>query len=198
MDGEPWNPELLDWLASDFVDRGYDIKALIATIMNSRTYQLPAVPRKGEAPAKYVFRGPELRRMTAEQFADGVASITGEWPALSRVGNPPGGGRGGPLVISGAPSDGAGIIRVVPGAFPPRQADLRDLRRLVVYHPVEGVALRPQPSHRRLHFRLRPPITFGNGVSPAVFWIARWDVRSAIRCIRPATRRRRPYRRSNW
>jgi hypothetical protein len=108
MDGEPWNPELLDWLASDFVDRGYDIKALIATIMNSRTYQLPSVPRKGEAPAKYVFRGPELRRMTAEQFADGLASITGEWPALSRVGNPPGGGRGGPLVISGAPQTARG------------------------------------------------------------------------------------------
>ena len=40
MDGEPWSPELLDWLASDFVDSGYDIKALISTIINSRTYQL--------------------------------------------------------------------------------------------------------------------------------------------------------------
>ena len=118
MDGEPWSPELLDWLASDLVDGGYDIKALIATIMNSRTYQLPAVPRKGEATTKYVFRGPELRRMTAEQFADGVASITGEWPALSRLANPPAGGRGGPLVISGVPSDGAGIIRAVPGTVP--------------------------------------------------------------------------------
>ena len=35
--------------------------------------------------------------MTAEQFADGVASITGEWPALSRVANPPAGGRGAPV-----------------------------------------------------------------------------------------------------
>ena len=49
MDGEPWSPELLDWLASDFVDSGYDLKALIATILKSRTYQLPAVPRKGRS-----------------------------------------------------------------------------------------------------------------------------------------------------
>ena len=27
----------------------------------------------------YVFRGPEVRRMTAEQFADAIGSITGEW-----------------------------------------------------------------------------------------------------------------------
>jgi hypothetical protein len=118
MDGEPWSPELLDWLASDFVDSGYDIKSLISTIINSRTYQLPTVPREGKSSTKYVFRGPELRRMTAEQFADGISSITGEWPALSRIASAPGGGRGGPAVISGAPSDGAGLVRVVPGAIP--------------------------------------------------------------------------------
>src|ERR1022692_3814206 len=37
MDGEPWRPELLDWLASDFVEHGYDLKRLIATIATSRT-----------------------------------------------------------------------------------------------------------------------------------------------------------------
>ena len=58
MDGEPWSPELLDWLASDFVKSGYDIKALLATIIDSRTYQLPAVPRAGEASKKYVFADP--------------------------------------------------------------------------------------------------------------------------------------------
>ncbi|MBZ5620710.1 MAG: PSD1 and planctomycete cytochrome C domain-containing protein [Acidobacteriia bacterium] len=113
MDGEPWSPELLDWLASDFVDSGYDLKALISTIVNSRTYQLAAVPGRGEASGKYEFRGPELRRMTAEQFADCVASITGEWP-VGRAMNPQAPGRGGPAVISGAPSDGASLKREVP------------------------------------------------------------------------------------
>jgi hypothetical protein len=85
MDGEPWSPELLDWLASDLVDHGYDLKQLIATILTSRAYQMPAVAKRGEPPKPYTFRGPEIRRLTAEQFADAIGSITGEW----RVYQPP-------------------------------------------------------------------------------------------------------------
>ena len=79
MDGEPWSPELLDWLSSDFVDSHYDMKHLISVILSSRTYQMPSVPSKSEAPKQYVFRGPEVRRVTAEQFADAIGSVTGEW-----------------------------------------------------------------------------------------------------------------------
>src|SRR6185312_4445807 len=39
MDGEPWSPVLLDWVASDFVDSHYDLKHLLETILTSRTYQ---------------------------------------------------------------------------------------------------------------------------------------------------------------
>jgi hypothetical protein len=70
MDGEPWSPELLDWLAADFVEHGYDLKRLIATVASSRTYQLPT---GAAAPS------PLSRRLTAEQFADAIASITGDW-----------------------------------------------------------------------------------------------------------------------
>jgi uncharacterized protein DUF1549/uncharacterized protein DUF1553/cytochrome c len=91
LDGEPWDPDLLDWLASDFVDHGYDLKHLLATIVSSRAYQIGAVPRDGQPPKAYAFRGPEVRRLSAEQFADAVASITGDWnvyqpPAQSGVG----------------------------------------------------------------------------------------------------------------
>ena len=80
MDGKPWSPAVLDWLASDFVAHKYDVKHLIATIMTSRAYQMPAVARTADAPARnYAFRGPELRRLTAEQFADAIGTITGEW-----------------------------------------------------------------------------------------------------------------------
>jgi hypothetical protein len=80
MDGRPWSPELLDFLASDFVAHGYDVKRLIATMMTSRAYEMPAVRRGAEAPAhRYVFAGPEVRRLTAEQFADAIGALTGEW-----------------------------------------------------------------------------------------------------------------------
>ena len=78
MDGEPWSPELLDWLASDFVDHGYDLKRLIATILESKAYQSVAVAHKANE-ISYVYRGPEVRRITAEQFADAVGAITGDW-----------------------------------------------------------------------------------------------------------------------
>lgn len=90
MDTRPWSPELLDWLASDFVAHDYDVQHLLATIMTSRAYQLPAVPRAAEPSAKdYLFTGPELRRLTAEQFADAIGTLTGEWstwagPAMPR------------------------------------------------------------------------------------------------------------------
>jgi Protein of unknown function (DUF1549)/Protein of unknown function (DUF1553) len=80
MDGRPWSPELLDALAADLVDHGYDVKRTIAAIVMSRAYQMPSVPRTAEPPARdYVFAGPEVRRLTAEQFADAIGAMTGEW-----------------------------------------------------------------------------------------------------------------------
>ncbi len=94
MDGVPWSPAVLDWLASDFVDGGYDLKRLIATIASSRAYQMRSVPRSGEQPRGYVFRGPEVRRLTAEQFGDAIGAITGDWnvyqPPTLPAGPPPG------------------------------------------------------------------------------------------------------------
>ena len=76
MDNEPWSQDLLDWLASDFVANGYDIKKLLFTILTSRTYQLPSVGLKDAdlitAPT-FVFQGMVRRRLTAEQFADAVS-----------------------------------------------------------------------------------------------------------------------------
>jgi hypothetical protein len=100
MDRRPWSPELLDWLAADFVANHYDLKHLIGTIITSRAYQMAAVSRTGELPARgYEFRGPEIRRITAEQFVDAIGSITGEWSTY----NPPGGRGGG-----GGGNQGAG------------------------------------------------------------------------------------------
>src|SRR6266852_5655093 len=48
--------------------------------MTSQAYQLPAVHRSAKEIKDYVFQGPEVRRMTAEEFADGLSAVTGEWP----------------------------------------------------------------------------------------------------------------------
>ncbi len=75
MDRPAWAPEVIDVLAEDFVAHGHDLKHLIARILTSRAYQLPATETAGDAP--YVFQGPTVRRLSAEQFADAVRQVTG-------------------------------------------------------------------------------------------------------------------------
>jgi hypothetical protein len=79
MEGAAWSPELLDWLAADLIAHNYDMRYLLRTIMTSAAYSRPAVPAGQLRDASYVFKGPWPRRLTAEQFSDAIASITGEW-----------------------------------------------------------------------------------------------------------------------
>ena len=79
MDYKPWNADVLDALAWD-LPKHYDLKKTIETIVLSRAYQLPAVPAADESQKEYVFSGPTVRRMTAEQFVDSIATVTGVWP----------------------------------------------------------------------------------------------------------------------
>jgi mono/diheme cytochrome c family protein len=81
MDNKPWDPDLLDWLSTDFADNGYDVKKTLYTIVTSRAYQLPVMSLKSELAENFVFRGPVVKRMQAEQFVDAVSSLTGVWQA---------------------------------------------------------------------------------------------------------------------
>jgi Protein of unknown function (DUF1549)/Protein of unknown function (DUF1553)/Planctomycete cytochrome C len=82
MANEPWSADLVEHLAVYLVDHGYDLKELIAHIVSSRAYQSsPAVASEGDEADGYVFRGPAVKRMTAEQFLDGVWLVTGTAPA---------------------------------------------------------------------------------------------------------------------
>jgi hypothetical protein len=78
---EPWFPELLDALALDFVNSGYDIRKLIHTIATSQAYQWKAVARGEIADEDFVFRGPTVRHLSAEQFYDALSTLTGVWQA---------------------------------------------------------------------------------------------------------------------
>ncbi|EAR02420.1 DUF1549 domain-containing protein [Maribacter sp. HTCC2170] len=77
MDNSPWDSSLLDWLAADFIESGYNLKHLIKQILSSKAYQLPTAgyKKQEDLKAKYVFKGPVPRRMTAEQFSDAVSQI---------------------------------------------------------------------------------------------------------------------------
>jgi mono/diheme cytochrome c family protein len=80
MDKAAWSPDLLDWLAEDLVAHKYDLKRTIGLIATSAAYQLPAADAPAEgAKEAYVFRGPLPRRLTAEQFADSLSTLTGDW-----------------------------------------------------------------------------------------------------------------------
>jgi mono/diheme cytochrome c family protein len=76
MDKPAWSPDLLNWLAEDLVAHQYDLKHTMARILTSRAYQLSAVNTR-ETEENYVFRGPAVRRLSAEQFSDAVITLVG-------------------------------------------------------------------------------------------------------------------------
>lgn len=78
MDNRAWSQDLLDWLAWDFAENGYKVRRTLRLILTSRAYQLPSVEVASAddlAKNSFVFRGPVVRRMNAEQFADAVGTI---------------------------------------------------------------------------------------------------------------------------
>ncbi|MSU62248.1 MAG: DUF1549 domain-containing protein [Pedosphaera sp.] len=80
MERPAWSPELLDWLATDLTENRYNLKKTIERILTSQAYQLAATPAT-EQGKDYVFRGPLVRRLSAEQYLDALSSITGVWQA---------------------------------------------------------------------------------------------------------------------
>lgn len=81
MGARPWNEDLLDQLAVHLSDSGYDLKKTLELIATSRVYGLESAPWDESAPVEdFVFAGPSPKRMTAEQFVDSLAGITGVAP----------------------------------------------------------------------------------------------------------------------
>jgi mono/diheme cytochrome c family protein len=82
MDAEPWHQDLLDYLASDLADHGYDLKRTLTLMATSHAYQMPGVGFDNTAAGgdEFVFRGPFVKRLTAEQFVDTVFTLTSTWP----------------------------------------------------------------------------------------------------------------------
>lgn len=84
----PSHPELLEELARDFVNHGYDLRQLLRVIMNSRTYQLSTVPNDSNAADESNFARAYVRRLAAEQLLDSQAQVLDV--RLKLTGYPPG------------------------------------------------------------------------------------------------------------
>jgi hypothetical protein len=73
----PSNPELLDAMAAHFVESGWDLKQLMRTICQSRTYQLSIVRNRWNEDDTINFSHAQPRRLSAEQMVDAVSVATG-------------------------------------------------------------------------------------------------------------------------
>jgi len=73
----PTNPELLDWLAQDFVTHKFDLKHLHRTILNSRVYQLSWRPNDNNRVDERNYSHARLRRLPAEVVVDAINQATG-------------------------------------------------------------------------------------------------------------------------
>ena len=77
----PTHPELLDWLASQFVASGYKVKAMHRLIMNTAAYQRSSARPAGLLEADYDNRllgRFERRRLSAEEIRDSLLFAAGK------------------------------------------------------------------------------------------------------------------------
>ncbi len=77
----PSHPQLLDWLASEFVAHGWSIKAMQRLILTSRTWRQASTPQRAalriDSGNRLLWRFPP-RRLAAEAIRDCMLAVSGE------------------------------------------------------------------------------------------------------------------------
>lgn len=82
MGSRPTHPELLDWLAAEFIAGGWKVKSLQRRILASETYRQSSSSRgrseaiRVDADSRLLWRFP-LRRLDAETIRDSMLSVSG-------------------------------------------------------------------------------------------------------------------------
>jgi hypothetical protein len=117
MDNKPWDVDLLDWLAWDFAENGYDMRRLMLQIATSNAYQRPAMNLKTERTKDFIFTGPVVKRMSAEQYVDAVSKMTGVWQQPAQAFR----------IVKGEPVFASGSQTVVQYKSPLMRSGLADL-----------------------------------------------------------------------
>jgi len=78
---KPTHPDLLDWLATQFVESGWSIKAMHRLILHSRTYKMSSAPESANLerdPQNTNFWRYPMRRLTAEELRDSILAVSGD------------------------------------------------------------------------------------------------------------------------
>ena len=76
----PTHPKLLDWLAIQFMESGWDIKAMHRLIMSSNAYKRSSMPNEqalAQDPLNHSFWRYDMRRLTSEEVRDSVLNACG-------------------------------------------------------------------------------------------------------------------------
>jgi hypothetical protein len=76
----PTHPELLDWLASEFVKRGWRIKEMHRLLMLSNAYRMSSQANDdglAKDPGNHLYWRFNMRRLTAEEVRDSILSVSG-------------------------------------------------------------------------------------------------------------------------
>ena len=81
----PSNPAVLDALTKDFIDHNFDLRYLMRTIANSRTYQASIATNEWNIKDAENFSHAIPRRLAAEQLMDGLTLATGVRPVFPDV-----------------------------------------------------------------------------------------------------------------
>ncbi len=92
----PSNPELLDALAKNLVDNNFSLKALVKTIVKSRTYQLSSTPNEFNKTDKQAYARYYPKRLQAEVLLDAVNQLADA-----------------PQAFNGVPKDRNGLTRAI-------------------------------------------------------------------------------------
>ena len=73
----PTNPALLDHLASQVVESGFDLKAVMRQILTSRVYQLTSVPNETNQDDEQNYSHFLVKRLPAPVLLDAISEVTG-------------------------------------------------------------------------------------------------------------------------
>jgi hypothetical protein len=98
MGAEPTHPELLDWLATEFVERGWSLKAIHRLMVTSATYRQssrPAPDALTADPDNTLFGRWGRQRLDGEAIRDALLAVSGQ---LNRK-------RGGPCIFPELPAE---------------------------------------------------------------------------------------------